>query len=109
MGITKRGLLAESWELGLNGSWVVQWDTFINNLKSIGIKLNSESDTLVQPEKKRNSIIIANMAYAYLRRKETNSEQKRWYKWMWKQNIPQNLKCFWWLSLKGEILTCTIC
>ena len=103
--VLKGGYWLDAKDMGLNDIWVVQWETFTDKLNSAGIKLNSEIDTLVWTENKTNGIITTKLAFEYIIRNGTNSEQRCWYNWLWKWNIAQKLKCFWWLTLKDKILT----
>ena len=67
-------------DLGLNGPWVVQWESYIDNLKYDGIKLNPKNDTLVWSGIKINGYLTTKLAYEYMIRKGNNSDQIWWYK-----------------------------
>ena len=91
--------------MGLSGQWADKWGYCTEILKTAGINLSNEKDTLVWSENKKNGVFIAKLAYDFMIKKFSHMEVSWWSKGLWKWNIPAKLRFFWWLSLKDKILT----
>ena len=92
-------------DLGLTGAWAMRWDSYIEIIKEVGVRLKAKNDKLVWQENKKTGIITAKLSYNFIVKDWSKEEKRWWYKYLWKWNLPQELKGFWCLCLKDKILT----
>ena len=91
--------------MGLSGEWAMHCDTYIEVLKEVEMRLKVEDDKLFWSKNKKNGTIIAKLAYEYIANNWNKVDNTWWYKNLWEWNVPQKMKCFWWLTLKDNLLT----
>ena len=94
--------------MGLTCEWVVLWDNYISYLNIAVIRLNTEEDKLAWIWNKTFGAITGKLAYDVIAFNWNKEDNRWWHGKLWKWNIPQILKCFWWLSLKSKLLTLKI-
>ena len=81
-------------DLALNGEWDLQWYSYIEILKDVGVRIKAENDKLVYTKNKKNGIITAKLAYEFITKNWSKEKKIWWYKNPWKWNLPKKLKCF---------------
>jgi hypothetical protein len=98
-------LWINSGRLNLNGDAASEWDTFTSALRSAGISLNSDSDTIIWAGGDASGVISIKNIYMALLQQLNFGTDLLWLHRLWKWPIPLKIKLFIWLSAKGKVLT----
>ena len=75
--VLKGGYQLNERDLGLNGEWDLQWDSCIEILKDVWVRIKRENHKLVWINNKKNGIITAKLAYEFMAKNWSKAEQ-RW-------------------------------
>jgi hypothetical protein len=94
-----------SGHLNLSGEATTDWDTFSSALRSAGISLNSESDTIFWAGGDASGVLTVKKLYTALLQQLDFGIDNLWFHRLWKWLIPLKIKLFIWLSAKGKVLT----
>ena len=79
-------------DLDPSGDIVVEWNKYILNLNSFGIRLSDKEDILVWDWKDTNGVTTAKKSYEAITFNQVKSPPKWWAKYLWKWRIPLKLK-----------------
>jgi len=107
--LTGASPLPDAWltssDLTLRELIATEWTHFTTALKSAGISLTVELDTLVWAGGDTSGAILVKNLYAALQFQHIADVDKPWIKQLWNCNVPLKLKLFFWLAGNDRILT----
>lgn len=92
-------------ELALVGSWAEEWNCYIIALRSAGITLSTEPDSLLWAGGDATGTLSVKNLYAAIQLLSVHSLDSSWYFQLWKWTVPLKIKLFLWLAGKAKILT----
>ena len=81
-------------DLGIVGDWKVAWEAFTRGLELCGIRLTSQSDTLLWAFNKHNGSISANLVYDNIVKSFSPLSGSRLQSYIWTGTLPRKIGCF---------------
>jgi hypothetical protein len=101
--------LPNSWlgsdDLFLEGPIATEWNSYISALKSSGVSLSNQSDSLLWAGGDATGSISVKNLYATLLQQLILGADNSWFLQIWKWAVPLKLKLFIWLAGKEKILS----
>jgi hypothetical protein len=91
--------------LNLSGQDATDWDSYTVALRSVGISLNDEPDSLLWAGGDATGVISVKNIYTALLHPLDFGVDSTWLHRLWKWSIPLKCKFFIWLSAKEKVLT----
>ena len=95
-------------DIGLTSMWALFWDKYIGTLNNASINLTNINDSLAWDWNKQSGIVTTKKDSDVVINSLFQPEICWWYNKLWSWNIPQKLKCVFWLLMKNKLLTCKI-
>ena len=92
-------------ELGLDGSFVEEWNGYVLALNCVGICLSYHQDTIVWDWDESVGQVLAKIDYNYILSLFIPLSNRWWKNQLWKWKVPTKLSCFIWLCLENKSLT----
>ena len=92
-------------ELYLDGEWKEVWNSYTRNLDLNGIRLSSQSDSLIWDYNKKDGTISADKVYDCIVKSFSPAMGSRLFKTLWSGTLPRKIGCFSWLVLRNKVLT----
>jgi hypothetical protein len=92
-------------KLNLNSDATYEWDTYTYALRSKGISLTSDSNTIIWAGGDALRVISVKNIYTALLQQLNCDADLLWLHQLWKWPVPLKKKLFIWLSAKGKVLT----
>jgi len=104
-----RGSIGSYWfdsvELGLVGELAAEWDKYMHNLISLGIKLMDRPDELIWTGGDSSGQISIRKVYSALSKNLWKFKTRGWRRNLWKWDCPMKINLFVWLLAENKILT----
>jgi ribonuclease HI len=101
--------LPDTWfnsnQLNIGGVDASTWDDFTQALRSAGISLSNNPDTLIWAGGDATGSTTVKNIYLALIQQLNYQEDLKWFQRMWNWPIPLKIKIFVWLSAKEKTLT----
>jgi ribonuclease HI len=101
--------LPDSWlgsdDLFLEGPIATEWNHYISALKSAGVSLSNQPDSLLWAGGDATGSISVKNLYAALLQQLILGADNSWFLQIWKWAVPLKLKLFIWLAGKEKILS----
>ena len=92
-------------ELCINGAWKDACDKYTRGQELCGIRLSSQSYTLLWAFNKHDDSISAKLVYECIVNSRLPPPGSRIHTFLWSGSIPKKIGCFIWLILRNRILT----
>ena len=92
-------------ELCIDGAWKDAWDAYTRGLELCGIRLSSQSDTLLWEFNKHDGSISTKLIYECIMNSLLPPSSSRLHTFLWSGTMPKKIGCFIWLVLRNKILT----
>jgi hypothetical protein len=94
-----------SGDLLLSDPSATEWNLYITALKSVGVSLSTEQDSLLWAGGDATGIISVKNLYAALLNQLNFGVDHSWFFQLWNWEVPLKLKLFIWLAGKEKTLT----
>ena len=92
-------------DLCIAGEWKEAWEAYTRGLELCGIRLTSQSDTLLWAFNKHDGSISAKLVYDCIVKSYSPLSGSRLHSYIWVGTLPRKIGCFIWLVLRNKILT----
>jgi hypothetical protein len=95
----------DSNELGLSGDLSIEWRHFCRDLQVARVILSEEEDGLYWIGGDSSGVISVKNIYEAIQTNQKHPWVTCWKIHLWKWDIPQNIKLFFWLAINNKIST----
>lgn len=92
-------------DLELAPGFIDEWNAFFKPLYSYGFFLLNKEGTLVWTWNEKSSVSSTKVVYESIIVERVPPSMKWQYTYLWKDNFPLKVKCFFWLDLENKFLT----
>jgi hypothetical protein len=92
-------------DLNLDGRWALEWNRFSSALKSAGISLTEEPDSLLWTGGDASGLLTVKNLYEALFSHFRPESLSSWFHQIWCWKVPLKFKLFAWLAGKDKVLT----
>ena len=92
-------------ELYIVGDWKLSWYSFTRSLELGGIRLNTQSDSMIWAYNKYDGSVSAKLVYDSIVHTYAPSVGSKLLKHIWTGALPNKISYFNWLSLMNKLLT----